>query len=35
MVSHPELGSNPPIGSDRETVCDIVNTIFQRIVIEG
>ena len=23
MFSHPELGSNPPIGSDRETGCDI------------
>ena len=22
MVSHPELGSNPPIGSDRESGCD-------------
>ena len=23
MVSHPELGSDPPIGSDRESGCDI------------
>ena len=23
MVSHPELGSNPPIGSDRGSGCDI------------
>ena len=22
MVSHPELGSDPPIGSDRESGCD-------------
>ena len=22
MVSHPELGSDPPIRSDRESVCD-------------
>ena len=22
MVSHPKLGSNPPIGSDRESGCD-------------
>ena len=22
MVSHPELGSNPPIGSDWESGCD-------------
>ena len=22
MVSYPELGSDPPIGSDRESVCD-------------
>ena len=22
MVSHPELGSDPPIGSDREPGCD-------------
>ena len=22
MVSHPELGSNPPIGLDRESGCD-------------
>ena len=24
MVSHPELGSDPPIGSDRESGCDII-----------
>ena len=24
MVSHPKLGSDPPIGSDRESGCDIV-----------
>ena len=23
MVSHPKLGSDPPIGSDRESGCDI------------
>ena len=22
MVSHPELGSDPPIGSDQESGCD-------------
>ena len=22
MVLHPELGSDPPIGSDRESLCD-------------
>ena len=22
MVSRPELGSDPPIGSDRESMCD-------------
>ena len=25
MVSHPELGSDPPIGSGRESGCDIFN----------
>ena len=24
MFSHPELGSDPPIGSDRESGCDTV-----------
>ena len=24
LVSYPELGSNPPIGSDRESGCDRV-----------
>ena len=24
MVSHPELGSNLPMGSDRESGCDII-----------
>ena len=24
MVSHPELGSDPPIGSDRESGCDML-----------
>ena len=24
MVSHPELGSDPPIGSDRESGCDMI-----------
>ena len=28
MVSHPELGSDPPIGSDRESGCDIVTQRF-------
>ena len=35
MVSHPELGSDPPIGSDRESGCDkgdrndiFINNIF-------
>ena len=23
MISHPELGLDPPIGSDRESGCDI------------
>ena len=26
MVSHPELGSDPPIRSDRESGCDMVFT---------
>ena len=25
MVSHPELGLDPPIGSDRESGCDIIH----------
>ena len=25
MVSHPEFGSDPPIGSDRESRCDILS----------
>ena len=25
MVSHPELGSDPPIGSDLESGCDNIN----------
>ena len=25
MVSHPELGSDPPIGLDRESGCDNLN----------
>ena len=31
MVSHPELGSNPPIGSDRESGCDRVGHILIHI----
>ena len=27
MFSHPELGSDPPIGSDRESGCDILISI--------
>ena len=27
MVSHPELGSDPPIGSDQESGCDSVHPI--------
>ena len=26
MVSHPELGSDPPIGSDWESGCDSIRT---------
>ena len=26
MVSHPELGSDPPIGSDRESGCDMAHS---------
>ena len=26
MVSHPKLGSDPPIGSDRESGCDIFHS---------
>ena len=29
MVSHPELGSDPPIGSDRESGCD--NSIARKL----
>ena len=28
MVSHPELGSDPPIGSDRESGCDNIHNVF-------
>ena len=29
MISHPELGSEPPIGSDRESGCDsFVPSVF-------
>ena len=27
MVLHPELGSDPPIGSDRESGCDTPRTL--------
>ena len=27
MFSHPELGSDPPIGSDRESGCDTMTSI--------
>ena len=32
MVSHPELGSDPPIGLDREMGCDTVYTGDQTCV---
>ena len=37
MVSHPELGSDPPIGSDRESGCDIRddNNVDSRGLTEG
>ena len=28
MVSHPETGSDPPIGSDRESGCDTAHSIW-------
>ena len=27
MVSHPELGSDPPTGSDQESECDTMNSV--------
>ena len=33
MVSHPKLGSNPPIGSDLESGCDTLpNAIDVRLI---
>ena len=29
MISHPELGSDSPIGSDRESGCDTRNQVSQ------
>ena len=31
MVSHPELGLNPPIGSDWESGCDILSNLVTHV----
>ena len=31
MVSHPELGSDPPIGSDQESGCDMITRFHETI----
>ena len=32
MFSHPELGSDPPIGSDRESGCDNPYMVWYRLI---
>ena len=34
MVSHPELGSDPPIGSDRESRCDMFDECKTHLCFE-